>query len=99
MKKIEVIIRPHKQEEVLQALARSEALSDSSALGVTILETVGFGRQKGHSEVYRGVEQEMGLVPKRLLILYVRDDQVEEVVGLVRGPVPDIGCSRQTTFI
>lgn len=84
MKRIEAIIRPHKQEEVLQALAQSEALTDSSALGVTVLETVGFGRQQGHSEVYRGVEEEKGLVPKRMLILYVNDDHVDRVVKLIQ---------------
>lgn len=83
MKKIEAIIRPHKQEELLQALAQSNALTETSALGVTVLDTVGFGRQRGHSDVYRGVEQEMGLVPKRLLILYVSDDQVDNVVKLI----------------
>jgi nitrogen regulatory protein P-II 1 len=83
MKKIEAIIRPHKQDAVLEALANSDALGEESALGVTVLETVGFGRQKGHSDVYRGVEQELGLVPKRMLILYVNDDQVESVVKLI----------------
>lgn len=83
MKKIEAIIRPHKQEELLQALGRSNALTETSALGLTILETVGFGRQKGHSDVYRGVEQEMGLVPKRMLVMYVSDDQVDTVVKLI----------------
>jgi len=83
MKKIEAIIRPHKQEELLQALAKSDALTEGSALGVTVLDTVGFGRQKGHSEVYRGVEQEFGLVPKRMLIMYVDDDQVDGAVKLI----------------
>ena len=83
MKKIEAIIRPHKLDELLKALTQSDALTESSALGVTVLDTVGFGRQKGHSEVYRGVEQEMGLVPKRMLIMYVSDDQVDSVVTLI----------------
>lgn len=84
MKKIEAIIRPHKQQELLHALSQSNVLNESSALGVTFMETVGFGRQPGHSHVYRGVEQEMGLVPKRILMMYVSDDQVEEVVNLIR---------------
>jgi nitrogen regulatory protein P-II 1 len=83
MKKIEAIIRPHKKEELLKALVESEALSGESALGITILETVGFGRQKGHSDVYRGSHKELGLVPKRMLIMYVSDDQVNAVVGLI----------------
>ena len=83
MKKIEAIIRPHKQDALLQALAQSDALTEGSALGVTVLDTVGFGRQKGHSEVYRGVEQEMGVVLKRMLIMYVNDEQVNSVVKLI----------------
>ena len=83
MKKIEAIIRPHKQDELLQALANSDVLTDGSALGVTVMDTVGFGRQKGHSEVYRGVEQEMGLVPKRMLMMYVGDQQVDAVVKMI----------------
>jgi nitrogen regulatory protein P-II 1 len=83
MKKIEAIIRPHKQDALLQALAQSNALAKGSALGVTVVNTVGFGRQKGHSDVYRGVKQEMGVVPKRMLILYVNDDQVDSVVKLI----------------
>jgi len=84
MKRIEAIIRPHKQDELLEALARSSALTEDSALGVTVLETVGFGRQQGHSDVYRGAEQELGLVPKRMIIMYVSDDHVEQAVELIR---------------
>ena len=83
MKKIEAIIRPHKKDQILRALAESSALTDESALGVTVLETVGFGRQRGHSDVYRGVDQELGLVPKRMLIMYVSDEQVDDVVKLI----------------
>jgi len=84
MKKIEAIIRPHKQQDLLHALLESSVLTESSALGVTFVDTVGFGRQRGHSHVYRGVDQEMGLVPKRMLMMYVSDDQVEEVVKLIQ---------------
>lgn len=84
MKKIEAFIRPHKQEELLRALAHSNVLSHDSAHGVTVLEASGLGQQQGHSEVYSGVEQHLGLVPKRMVILYVADDQVESVVKLIR---------------
>lgn len=89
MKKIEAMIRPYKQDEILQALARSGALTESSASGVSVVEAIGFGRQQGHSEVYRGAEQGMGLVPKRMLVMYVSDDQVDSVVKLIR----DIACT------
>lgn len=84
MKKIEAIVRPHKVDQILKALAESSALSGESALGVTVLETVGFGRQRGHSDVYRGAEQDLGLVPKRMLMMYVGDDEVEGVVKLIK---------------
>jgi nitrogen regulatory protein PII len=77
MKRIEAIIRPSKIQPVL------EALQQNIDVAVTVSEVVGFGRQVGHSEVYRGVEQEKGLVPKRMLILYVNDDQVERLVRTI----------------
>lgn len=78
MKRIEAIIRPHRQEAVLQAL------SDSSALGVSVLDSIGFGRQSGHSDVYQSVDHDMCLVPKRMLIMYVNDDQVESIVKVIQ---------------
>lgn len=89
MKKIEAIIRPYKQDEILQALARSGALTESSASGVSVIDAIGFGLQQGHSEVYRGSQQGMGLVPKRMLMVYVSDDQAEAVVKLIR----EIACT------
>jgi nitrogen regulatory protein P-II 1 len=74
MKRIEAIIRPHKLDEVL------EALDAQGVSGVTVIETSGFGRQRGHSEVFRGSEQSFGLVPKRMLVLYVADKDAEEIV-------------------
>ena len=59
-------------------------MAKTSALGVSVIETVGFGRQMGHSDVYRGVEHEMGLVPKRMLVMYVDDDQVDEIVKVIQ---------------
>lgn len=84
MKKIEAIIRPYKQDEILQALARSGALTDSSASGVSVIDTVGFGLQQGHSEVYRGGQEGMALVPKRMLVMYVSDEHVENVIKVIR---------------
>ncbi len=81
MKKIEAIIRPSRVGAVLQALAKW------GATGVTVTETVGFGQQGGHSEVYSeiyaGTEQVAGLVPKRLLLCYVNDEQVSEVIECI----------------
>ena len=58
MKKIEAIIRPHKLEEV------REALTEAGFKGMTVVEVKGFGRQKGHTEVYRGSEYNIGLFPR-----------------------------------
>lgn len=77
MKRIEAIVRPSKLQPVLEVLAQQ------ADVAVTVIDAVGFGRQTGYSEVYRGVEQEKGLVPKKLLILYVSDDQVEPLVKLI----------------
>ncbi len=74
MKRIEAIIRPHKLEAVLQAL------SDAGATGVTVLETMGFGRQMGHSDVFQGDERPVGVVPKKMLIVYAADDKADELV-------------------
>ncbi len=84
MKKIEAIIRTDKQDELLRALAHSDFLNHDSALALIVQDAVGFGRQQGHSDVYRGVEEHLGLVPKRMLILYVADEQVNSVVKLIR---------------
>ena len=77
MKRIEAIVRPSKLQAVL------EALHQSGDIAVTVIDAMGFGRQAGHSEVYRGVEHERGLVPKRMVILYVSDEQVEPIVKLI----------------
>lgn len=80
MKKIEAIIQPHKLEEV------KEALKAIGVDGMTILEVRGHGRQKGHKEVYRGMEYQVDLLPKVKLELVVSDARSEEVVAtLVRA--------------
>jgi len=75
MKKIEAIIQPHKLEEV------KEALIALGVEGITIAEVRGHGRQKGHSEMYRGVEYKVDFLPKVKLELFVPDARAEEIVG------------------
>lgn len=77
MKRVEAIIRPHKLEDVL------EALDEFGVSGVTVMDTSGFGRQRGHSEVFKGSDQVFGLVPKKMLVLYVADKDAEEIVNCI----------------
>jgi len=77
MKKIEAIIQPHKLDEV------KEALIAIGLNGMTISEVRGHGRQKGHTEVYRGAEYKVDLLPKVKLELYVESTRVEQVVDVL----------------
>ncbi len=77
MKKIEAIIKPFKLEEV------KEALGELEITGMTISEVKGYGRQKGHTEVYRGAEYKVEFNPKTKIELVVAADQVERVLGVV----------------
>ena len=77
MKKIEAIIKPFKLDDV------KEALSDIGIQGMTVSETKGYGRQKGHKEVYRGAEYAVDFVPKLKLEIVVVDDAVEQVVDTI----------------
>ncbi|MDH7605949.1 MAG: P-II family nitrogen regulator, partial [Melioribacter sp.] len=72
MKKIEAIIRPHKLDEV------QEALSEAGFAGLTVSEVRGYGRQKGHKEVYRGTEYNINFVPKVKIELICSDDKLEK---------------------
>jgi nitrogen regulatory protein P-II 1 len=74
MKKIEAVIQPHKIEEV------KEALKSIGVDGMTITEVRGHGRQKGHKEVYRGMEYQVDLLPKVKIEMVVPDGRLEEVV-------------------
>jgi nitrogen regulatory protein P-II 1 len=74
MKKIEAVIQPHKIEEV------KEALKSIGVDGMTITEVRGHGRQKGHKEVYRGMEYQEDLLPKVKLEMVVPDVRLEEIV-------------------
>jgi nitrogen regulatory protein P-II 1 len=73
MKKIEAIIQPHKLEEV------KEALKAIGVDGMTISEVRGHGRQKGHKEIYRGMEYEVDLLPKVKIELVVPDARLDEI--------------------
>jgi nitrogen regulatory protein P-II 1 len=77
MKKIEAIIRHFKLEDV------KNALTESGVAGMTITEVRGFGRQKGHTETYRGTEYAVDFVPKVKLEIAVGDDQVQGVVDTI----------------
>ena len=77
MKKIEAIIRPHLLEAV------KDALQALGVQGLTISEVKGFGRQKGHTEVYRGSEYKVEFVPKLKLEVVLDDDVVESAVEAV----------------
>src|SRR6266853_1426533 len=74
MKKIEAIIQPHKLEEV------KEALKAIGIDGMTITEVRGHGRQKGHKEIYRGMEYQVDLLPKVKVEMVVADSQSDHVI-------------------
>ena len=74
MKRIEAIIQPHKLEDV------KEALKGIGVDGMTITEVRGHGRQKGHKEVYRGMEYQVDLLPKVKIEMVVADQRQEEVI-------------------
>jgi len=74
MKMITAVIKPFKLDDV------REALSEIGVTGLTVTEVKGFGRQKGHTELYRGAEYVVDFVPKVKLELAVRDDQVDSVI-------------------
>src|SRR5210317_1555697 len=77
MKKVEAVIRPFKLDDV------KEALLDEGIKGLTITEVRGYGRQKGHTETYRGAEYQIEFVPKMKIEIVVDDDTVEKVVDSI----------------
>lgn len=77
MKKIEAIIKPFKLDDV------REALSDVGITGMTVSEVKGFGRQKGHTEMYRGAEYMVDFLPKVKLEIVIADDQVDACVNAI----------------
>ncbi|TQV77013.1 P-II family nitrogen regulator [Aliikangiella marina] len=88
MKKIEAIIKPFKLDDV------REALSDAGITGMTVTEVKGFGRQKGHTELYRGAEYMVDFLPKTKIEIIVSDDlldlSVETIMNIARtGKIGD----------
>ncbi|MCC5812204.1 MAG: P-II family nitrogen regulator [Ectothiorhodospiraceae bacterium] len=77
MKKIEAVIKPFKLDDV------REALSDIGVTGMTVTEVKGFGRQKGHTELYRGAEYVVVFLPKMKVELVVADDDVERCTDAI----------------
>ncbi len=77
MKKVEAIIKPFKLEET------KEALAAVGIQGLTVTEVKGFGRQKGHKELYRGAEYVVDFLPKVKLDIVVTDDKLEQVVEAI----------------
>jgi nitrogen regulatory protein P-II 1 len=79
MKKVEAVIKPFKLDDV------REALSEIGITGMTATEVKGFGRQKGHTELYRGAEYVVDFLPKVKLELVVKDEDVDRCVDTITG--------------
>ena len=77
MKKVEAIIRPHKLDAV------HHALQEAGFSGLTVIEVKGYGRQKGHTEIYRGSEYKIEFVPKVKLELVCPDNKVEQANSII----------------
>ncbi len=77
MKKIDAVIKPYKLDDV------KDALNDIGVKGMTITEVKGYGRQKGHTEIYRGAEYVVDFVPKIKIEAVVSDDLVEKAIDVI----------------
>jgi nitrogen regulatory protein P-II 1 len=77
MKKIEAIIKPFKLDEV------KDQLNEKGAFGMTVTEVKGYGRQKGHTELYRGAEYTVDFLPKIKLEILVKNDQLDEIIQVI----------------
>lgn len=77
MKKVEAIIKPFKLEEV------KDALTEIGVYGMTVSEVKGFGKQKGHTELYRGAEYVIDFLPKIKIEIVVDDDMVEKIIEVI----------------
>ena len=77
MKKVEAVIKPFKLDDV------KEALQEVGVQGMTVIEAKGYGRQKGHTELYRGAEYVIDFLPKVKIEVVVADDQLERVVEAI----------------
>ncbi len=78
MKKIDAIIKPFKLDEV------KEALQEVGIMGMTVTEAKGFGRQKGHTELYRGAEYTVDFLPKIKIEIVLADEMVEEALEAIK---------------
>jgi nitrogen regulatory protein P-II 1 len=81
MKKIEAIIKPFKLDDL------KEAFSGLGLHGMTVTEVKGFGRQKGHKEVYRGAEYVVDFIPKVKIEIVANDEQIEKIIDTIIGAV------------
>ena len=79
MKKIEAIIKPFKLDEV------KDALQEAGIQGITVVEAKGFGRQKGHTELYRGAEYVVDFLPKVKLEVVVSDEQLDGAIEAIKA--------------
>ncbi len=77
MKKIEAVIKPFKLDEV------KDALQELGLHGMTVVEAKGFGRQRGHTELYRGAEYVVDFLPKLKIEIIVSDDMAEEAISVI----------------
>ena len=88
MKKIEAIIKPFKLDEV------KEALQEVGLQGITVTEAKGFGRQKGHAELYRGAEYIVDFLPKVKIEIVIGDDLVEKAIEAIEPTLHAIGSNQ-----
>ena len=79
MKKVEAIIKPFKLDEV------KDALNDIGVLGLTVSEVKGYGRQKGHTELYRGAEYAVDFLPKIKIELIIEDNLLDDVIESIKS--------------
>lgn len=93
MKKIEVITRPYKLDEI------KEALTEIGIKGMTVTEARGFGRQRGHKEVYRGAEYQVDFVSKIKMELVVDDDMVPQALEAIQNAARTGGVGDGKIFV
>lgn len=79
MKKIAAVVKPHKLDDV------KDALTEIGVMGMTVLDAKGFGRQKGHTELYRGAEYVIDFLPKTMVEVVVDDAKAEQAVETIRS--------------
>ena len=91
MKQITAIVKPFKLEEV------REALADCGVTGLTVTEVKGFGRQKGHTELYRGAEYVIDFLPKVKVEVVVEDSMVENVIEAIENAARTMASTHRST--